>query len=136
MPDRHIPLAIVRVKHERFVCVTLYDLPRGHLEDLVSAFEKRGTWDKETALAALREGIDHEITHGAGLSEGEIDGLVAQKSGVVGPALWFLKHHNQRHIDCPPATGWIVEANEDHARVVIRPIDDEFLAWVKRRTMQ
>lgn len=134
MPARHITIAAARVRNDRFTCVTLYDLPRDHIESLVSAFEKTapdGPWSEEAVFSALLAGTDWEIMQGAGLSEGEIDDLLAQKP-VVGPALWYLKYRNHGHVAWPPEGGMIVAVDEDRARVMIRPIDDEFMAWVQR----
>lgn len=134
MPDRHIPIVAARARGGLFVTVTLYDLPVVHLDDLVSAFEERGPWALNTALDALREGIDQEIAHGAGSSEGEMDDLVAQKTQAVGAALWLLKNFNHGHIDWPPESGWIVAEDGDGA-VILRPITDDFLNMCSRYGM-
>ena len=71
MPE-HVTVATVRVRDDRFTCVTMYDVPRDRLDDILDAFEERGPWADTTVLAALREGIEREVARGdgaAGLSD-------------------------------------------------------------------
>lgn len=138
MPDRHITIAIVTVHDGLYVTATLYYLPVAHLDDLVDAFDERGPWDEETAFAALREGIGREATWDHSLFEGDVaDLLVAQFPPAIGPALWFLKKHSNKGIfDWPLESGMVVGADKDKNCVVLRPIDDEFMAWVQRSAMR
>ena len=131
MPE-HVTVATVRVRDDRFTCVTLYDVPRDRLDEIVAAFEEGGPWTDDAVLAALREAIEHEVERGEGLSEGELHELLAQDRSI-GPALWLLKNHGHGHIAWPLDRGWIVGACEDEERAVIQPIGEAFLAHLRRQ---
>lgn len=132
MPEGHVTVATVRVRDDRFTCVTLYDVPRDRLDYILAAFEERGPWADGAVLAALRAGIEREVERGEGLSEGEMDELLAQDRSI-GPALWLLKNHGHGAVKWPLDRGWIVGACEDEERVVIQQIGEAFLAHLRRQ---
>ena len=131
MPEGHVTVATVRVRDDRFTCVTLYDVPRDRLDDILAAFESRGPWADGAVLAALREGIEYEVERGEGLSEGYISDLFTH-GNTIGPALWLLKNHGHGHVRWPLDLDWVVGSCEDE-RVVIQPIGEAFLAYIQRQ---
>lgn len=138
IPENYIIIAAARVKEEKFTCATLIAIPIDRLCDIVDAFELRGPWSEETVLEALKEALKQAAEGRQGDSEGPISDAITplKTSGptpMLGPALWFFKNRNHSQFEWPLEAGMVVGVDEENSRVVMQPITDEFLDWIKNR---
>lgn len=138
LPDNYITIAAARVKNDKFTCAALIAIPIDQIAEIVEAFELRGPWSEETVLEALKDALKQCAEGRQGYCEGPIEDVITppQTSGptpMLGPALWFLKNRNHSQFKWPLEAGMVVGVDEENSRVVMQPLTDEFLDWIKNR---